>query len=154
MSNQVGRLHVLIGLPGSGKSTFLRERFQVSHPEVAIFDDYQAHAIADQSDPQWSRNRPSAIETLRGGTPVLVSDISYCRASAIDRLVSLMRQDVPGVEIDLIYFANDPEAAAHNVRLRGRDQCEREIQLIREFSADYRPPASAMPGSAQSLEHR
>lgn len=144
MTRQGCRLHVLIGLPGSGKTTFLKQRFQIEHPEVIVFDDYQANAIVDLPDPQWSRNRADAIEALRSGRDVLVSDVNYCRSAVLERLVDLMRIDVPGVEVELIYFANDPASAIHNVRLRGREGHLREIELIRDLSKGYAPPRDAM----------
>lgn len=145
VSHQVGRLYVLVGLPGSGKSTFLDRSFHVEQPDVLILDDYQANAIASHPDPQWSRNRPAAVEALRSGQPVLISDVTYCRRSALDRVMSLMREDVPGVDIELIHFANDPSSAEHNVRLRGRDGLAREVELIEALSKDYQPPEGAMP---------
>ena len=145
VSHQVGRLYVLIGLPGSGKSTFLRRIFHDERPDVLILDDYQANAIASQPDPQWSRNRPAAVEALRSGQPVLISDVTYCSRPALDRVTALMREEVPGIDIQLIYFANDPTSAEHNVRLRGRDGLERELELIEALSKNYQPPEDAMP---------
>jgi predicted kinase len=132
-------------LPGSGKTTFIRESFQVEHPEVLIFDDYQANAVASQPDPQWSRNRSAAVEALRAGRSVLITDVSYCRRLALDRVRSLMREEVPGVDIEIIYFANDPSSAEHNVRIRSREGLIRELELIVDLSTDYEPGVDAMP---------
>lgn len=56
-----------------------------------------------------------------------------------------MREDVPGIDVELIYFANDPSSAGHNVRLRGREGWSRELELIADLSKDYQPPEDAMP---------
>nr|WP_279536372.1 AAA family ATPase [Nocardioides ochotonae] len=138
-------MYVLVGLPGSGKSTFIDGSFHDEQPDVLVFDDYQSNAIANQPDPQWSRNRSPAIEALRAGQSVLISDVNYCRKPALDRVVSLMRDDVPGIDIELMYFANDPSSAEHNVRLRGRDELQRELKLIEALSKEYLPPEVAMP---------
>lgn len=74
---------------------------------MLILDDYQANAIANLPDPQWSRNRTAAVAAMQDGRSVLVSDISYCRPDVHARLLELMRQDVPGVDIESMYFEND-----------------------------------------------
>ncbi|WP_197026018.1 AAA family ATPase [Nocardioides sp. URHA0020] len=145
MGQPVGILHVLVGLPGSGKSTYLNEHFKVEHPDVLVLDDYQADAILGRPDPEWSRNRPAAIEALRNGQSVLISDVAYCRARALSRIISLMRADVPALDVNVIYFANDPASAEHNVRLRGREGLARELELIADLAKDYPAPEHAMP---------
>jgi hypothetical protein len=145
MSQKVGRLYVLIGLPGSGKTTFLQERFRVDHPEVLVLDDYQANAIADHPDPSWSRNRATAVAALKNGQAILISDVTYCRPTTLERQIRLMQEDVPGIDIELIHFSNDPVSAEHNLRLRAREQVVRELRLIHDLSKGYLPPADAMP---------
>lgn len=145
MEPELGRLFVLVGLPGSGKSTYLQGPFQVDHQDVLVLDDYQAHAVANSPDPQWSRNRRAAIDALRDGQSVIISDIAYCHPAALEQIVDLMKRDMPGIDIELIYFANDPCSAKHNVRLRGRQNVDRELGLIEVLSLDYRPPDDAIP---------
>ncbi|MXG92061.1 AAA family ATPase [Nocardioides flavescens] len=155
MEPNVGRLFAPVGLPGSGKSTYLQTHFDVERQDVLVLDDHQANAIANSPDPQWSRGRGAATDALRDGRSVVISDVAYCHAAALERLVDVMKQDVPGVDVEVTYFANDPCGAKHNVRLGGRRTMDRELGLIDLLSPDYRPPDDAMPivrGSAPSAE--
>jgi hypothetical protein len=61
------------------------------------------------------------------------------------RLLEQMCDDLPGLVVEVLGFENDPESAAHNVRLRGRDSVERELKLIDQLSEVYVPPTDAMP---------
>ncbi len=103
----------LVGLPGSGKSSFLKQRAEV------VFDDFHAGAFRDSPAFTASRCYLPLRDALQRGDDCIVADIAFCtveRLQAAHNGVHLLGE---GLGIDLkiahFYFANDANACRHNV---------------------------------------
>ena len=134
------RLIIVVGLPGSGKTTYMQKLLK-DGKITAFYDDFQARAIEHDKNPYLSRHYAPLVADLRRGKSVAVSDIRYCDRSELNRLLATAISAVPDIEIDVRYFENNPKKCAINVRKRGRDNLvEHELGLITEYSENYRVP--------------
>lgn len=137
---------ILVGLPGSGKSTFLKKSAETS------FDDFHAGAFRDSSEFKASRHYQALRNELQGGKNCIIADIAYCDAERLrlaeDGVRSLGVELGIGLEIRPPYFANDADACRHNVVHRcsrePRGDYLAELKNIDFFAISYAPPTNCM----------
>jgi predicted kinase len=68
---------ILIGLPGSGKTTFLSNHFE--HFLDESFDDFHGGSLDGTGAFKQSRYYEALKRRLQDGKDCLISDIEYCR---------------------------------------------------------------------------
>jgi hypothetical protein len=133
---------ILVGLPGSGKTTFLKQRVEKA------FDDFHGGAFRDSPAFTASRWYQELKNELQSGRDCIISDIAYCASdrlrAAEDGLGAHAKELGIELEIKHLYFANDADACRHNVihrfsRAPGRDYLA-ELRNIDAFSKFYNPP--------------
>ena len=137
----------LVGLPGSGKSSFLKQRAEV------VFDDFHAGAFRDSPAFTASRCYLPLRDALQRGDDCIVADIAFCtveRLQAAHNGVRLLREGL-GIDLNIahLYFANDANACRHNVVHRFSREPRRdylaELRNIDELGKFYHPPTNCMP---------
>ncbi len=133
----LGKLTLIIGLPGSGKSTLKMERSEFHD------DDFLRNEL------QPPRGYVGIVERLRAGINCAANDIALCESGRMSDVLERFRRDVPGVEVELIYFQNDPEQCIINVVNDHwcdlRHDVGARIHAIRRFTLLYEPPPDARP---------
>lgn len=111
------RAVLLVGLPGSGKTTLARERYL---PEGFILVD-------DPTDIDDVREAVAAARAV-DGPGIIVADphlvVSRHRQSAETFLVRL------GCTVEFVFFANDPDQAEINVRMRADDRGPMHVRVM------------------------
>lgn len=117
----------LVGLPGSGKSSLMREYIDKGY---AGYDDFGEH---------WDEHVALALDNLARGTPVVVSEINFCRTDWRVRMEAAL-----GQPIEWIFFANDPWQCAVNCLFRLMVQLDERplmdmLQEIAVLSPLYQP---------------
>jgi hypothetical protein len=147
---------ILVGLPGSGKTTFLKQRAEKA------FDEFHGGAFRDSPAFTASRCYQELKDELHSGRDCIISDIAYCasdRLRAAENGLNLLAHEL-GIELEIrhLYFANDADACRHNVihrfsREPGRDYLG-ELRNIDAFSKSYDPPSSCIPVQTCCLEIR
>ena len=141
MKNQTGKLEVLVGLPGSGKTT----RIENHYPESDWFrvDDFMAHAIDNVGRTAYSRFFLPVVHALRAGRNVLVADICFCREDRRKEFERVMKDAVRGISLTWRFFEPDKEVCLSNAefdeRKKGR-KADGRIRAIKEFHPDYIVP--------------
>ena len=135
---------ILIGLPGSGKSEYLKSAHQRGEP---TFDDFHANAIENSHAFENSRQRDPLKAALAAGKDCRVSDIAFCNAahlrSVIAGIIALGCELGTPVTVELLYFANDPLACKDNVQRRNRDSLPKELAMIEALTTLYVIPPGA-----------
>jgi len=140
-------VNILIGLPGSGKSTYLAQHLS-DYPDSA-FDDFHGGSSDNSTAFKKSRHYDSLCRKLRDGKNCIISDIEYCRANRLADAEEGLRAAAGdlgiGIEIKRLYFANDPDACRHNVVHRfgctGRRDYIAELSKIDDLSSSYQCPS-------------
>lgn len=79
---------LLIGLPGSGKSTFFRERFAATHAHVS-------KDLIPRSADKKRRQRRLLDEALAEGRPVVVDNVNASRAERAEAIDVARRHEAP-----------------------------------------------------------
>lgn len=117
-------LHIVVGLPGAGKSTYARTHFRI------VFDDCLSNPwYADE-----------VLKHLSRGEEVCITDPRFVIRSVFERHVARFAYPITVYPITVHLFKNDPELAIARSANRGlpRDTPALE-KVIREYSAQYDP---------------
>ncbi|GMV26423.1 MAG: hypothetical protein AMXMBFR58_24540 [Phycisphaerae bacterium] len=136
-----GELLVVVGLPGSGKTEYMKTL--ASAVTGCVADDYMKDSLGG-SEFTMSRSRRLVVEALRTGKNCIVSDIELCRPHRRAEFEQTMRADVPSLLIRWVFFRNDPAACTQNVICRARPQMIEELRKIQELAPQYQIPAGAI----------
>jgi hypothetical protein len=133
-----GTLIAIAGLPGSGKSTYMRGP---DIPSTAqIFDDFHKDSFCNSPYFRHSRHYTTLITALCDGIDCVISDIMYCDTSRRKEVDEVVRAAIPGLQVEWRYFENNAAQCEANVKQRNRSTKERELEMIRELSAKYEIP--------------
>jgi predicted kinase len=142
---------IVIGLPGSGKTTYIKnnsEKFE----DAVICDDYDKSTDTHRhshifKDSVYYDDLKSA---LLNGKNVVLADIVWCKAEARENLKNnieeMLKELKIKVKIAFLYFENNPVACKKNVlkRKRSKEKIDRELKLINEWSPQYIVPSGVL----------
>lgn len=139
-SENAAKLIVVVGLPGSGKTTYM-QTLRESGDVDELFDDFQADTYGHEKDPQFSRHFGTLLAALKAGKIVAISDIRYCAHTELHKLLAAVLAVTPELELDVRYFENNPKLCERNVKKRRRkDRVATELRLIQELTTQYKVP--------------
>ena len=139
-----GQLLFIAGLPGSGKSHWLRTH---APPErFFIVDDFMAHAYHDIGRFAHSRWYFPLVFALRAGRDSAISDIAFCDEQRRAEAERVMADAVHQLSYRWIYFENAPSACRHNIELDirkvGRAGTKR-LEALETWRQEYTIPEGA-----------
>ncbi len=133
----LGNLTIIIGLPGSGKTSYIATLAD-KNPQLAIYDDYQGESYGPDADPRLSKHFGPLVSNLKQAKSAVVSDIRYCIPSELNAFLSVILGAAPNTRIQLKYFENNPEACKKNILARQREgRVEKELELLEKLSKGY-----------------
>lgn len=96
------KLIIIIGLPGSGKTSFIQKITKNLTPST-LYDDF----IPDMHQLKF-------VDALKNNDKVCLADPRLCIPEMFDNSMSIIQQYVPKEEIQLVVFKNDPEQCIKN----------------------------------------
>ena len=142
-------LHILVGMPGSGKTT-LMDQIVSANPALYHIDDYFKDSPNAGEGFRGGRCYLELHDQLRAGVDCVISDIEWFRERKRMQIAEHLRQDLgqtfAGVKLDWRFFANDFENCVHNVIHRPNPTGLRIIQVkkILELTKEYRLPSGTV----------
>ena len=134
-------LLLVAGLPGSGKTTYLRE---LEGSGWLCFDDFKN--AANDNSPQFRRSRHYAtlIARLSEGVRCVVTDIDFCRTESRAEATEVLHAEFPNLEIGWLYFSHSVEDCSANITRRGRPSLQADLTELSRYSACYDIPAGGL----------
>jgi hypothetical protein len=138
----MARVTFLVGLPGSGKTTFVQE---FAKRGGTCFDDYKSRANHNSSRFDDSRYFAELVTSLAASRDCVISDIDFCRAEARNEAVTLLHRHVPGVEVEWRCYENAPDQCRLNVLQRSRNSLQSDLQAIEKYAKVYAYPNGCTP---------
>jgi hypothetical protein len=134
------QLLLVAGLPGCGKTTYLRELEQEGR---RAFDDFKACARNNSPRFRDSRHREALLAAVGEARKCVVADIDFCRSEARTEADLVLREDAPAVRSAWRFFENSPERCEVNIRRRNRPSLETDLRKMRQYSIVYQIPDGA-----------
>jgi len=117
----MSKVTLIIGLPGSGKTTLLNNQFQGNIDFV--FDDWMGWDVwFDEKPPQNEFNEEprynSLINRINNNEHIVLISIRFCNHDFLCKAEYYLKSQFPNLEIERIYFENDPKKAKANILYR------------------------------------
>lgn len=139
----------IIGLPGSGKTTYLEARRQGEFKDCLFCDDYYKSAPGRTVEFIGSAYYQDLRKALANGESAVLADIVFCetdfREEALAGIQALLKELGIKADIELRFFENDPQACEANILRRGRSKrVEDELEFIRTHKDTYHIPEGAI----------
>lgn len=130
-------IRILVGLPGSGKTTFIKNTIEDEYN--AVFDD-----ILSPADVTQFKNTCEEFGGL-----IVIADCNLCNPKNLKILYLMIEKEIQrDASVETIYFENNPEACLANVSLRADN---RDVEnSITNLSRIYNPPKGAIKVSTFS----
>ena len=145
-------LTILVGLPGSGKSTWADHRAEAIG-DAWVYKDFlgDRRRVADlPTDP--ARRLFDLLDEVRAGRTVFADDASLCRPHRRIMTEALLGPFLrPGYEVRWLFFANDPATCRRNVELRHRRRPDADRRRESLHWIDHLTGPYAIPGDAVIL---
>lgn len=140
------KVTIIIGMPGSGKTSFISQNDQFKN--AVVIDNYHKDAV-DHSERLASGKYFHLLQqAIHGSRDIVISDIIYCRKKKLDDIISELKQLASKLSVSLtiecIYFENNPQACIANVQRRNRPgRTKWELDFIGETARKYNIPPNA-----------
>ena len=136
----------IAGLPGSGKSTFVKQNYSKNKYEV--YDDYKNKAMNNCSKFEYSQHYKKLIHNLNSGQDCVVADIDFCRAESRDEANRFIKEFSPAAVSQWIFFENNPEACNRLLNYlhetTGKNIADK-LKMLNRYKALYKIPIGVNP---------
>src|SRR5579859_591463 len=110
------KLLVLVGLPGSGKTTYLKQLIKEG-VIVNYCDDYE-FGPQRRANPSLTHDDQRLLTGLRNRENWAIADTRYCDKKERLKLVEALTKLIPDIQFEFIYFENRPDLCVHNATVR------------------------------------
>jgi hypothetical protein len=131
---------LLVGLPGSGKTTYMGARQEEGW---SIFDDFKANSYNHSPVFGHSRKYDALLAALRKGQKCLVADIDFCKASSRREAEAALRTQIPDIVPKWLFFENDFFACQANLTRRASPSIEENLRALHGYGTSYQIPIGA-----------
>ncbi|MCB0337022.1 MAG: hypothetical protein KDD62_11980 [Bdellovibrionales bacterium] len=129
------KLTIVVGLPGSGKSHYIRERS--ANVAGSCVEDYMAFPYDDSRHFTDSQYYSTLVSNLRGGKDCIIADIFFCDTALRNEAEQVIAKDCSSSIIEWIFFANDPKSCRENATRRNRKIVDHDLVMIDKLTRKY-----------------
>ena len=135
----MNKIIIIVGLPGSGKSCLINEKY-FDKKKYLVIDDMKGGAVFDCSNFCYSKHYPNLIiGMIQGKKDIVISDISFCDINNFNEAKNMLEWWINNNDINYkitsIFFKNDPDQCKKNIK----DQNTSRLEKINEFTKNYNP---------------
>jgi adenylate kinase family enzyme len=122
--NDINKLVIIIGLPGSGKTTLANKLFEQSNNlfKSSVHDDFIPHI-----------SNGKLINQLKKGIVVFASDPRLCKFENMEKYIDKIKKFVKNINIILIIFPNNPSIAKIQAKKREEFENGKNVNSAIEF---------------------
>jgi predicted ATPase len=91
----------VVGLPGSGKSTWIEQQAQGT--DALVIHDFKARSHSHNNDPAFhsSRHLPELIAAVESGRNSFIADLDFCRTASRNEAGTFLARAFPEVRVAL-----------------------------------------------------
>jgi len=132
---------ILIGLPGSGKTTYIKNVLN-KDKKYKVFDDFYSNAhesmIKTRGHIRSSRYYSELMKILSTGGKCIISDIIFCQSKKLNELKDFINKESRlGFDLKTFCFENNFEECKKNVIRRGVNKIHNELKFIEDNENQY-----------------
>jgi predicted kinase len=146
------KLYLMMGCPGSGKSTYLRERF--SQPPVVVSRDAVRFSMVKEDEEYFSKEKEvfkEYIEQIRTAIKFnaeVFADATHLNESSRAKVLRALGSDLRDVEVNVIWVRVPVEVAITQNELRMGTRAYVPKSVIRRMYSQ-----ATMPSKEEGFEH-
>lgn len=146
------KLYLLMGCPGSGKSTYLKERF--SQPPVVVSRDAVRFSMVKEDEEYFSKEKEvfkEYIEQIRTAIKFnaeVFADATHLNESSRAKVLRALGNDLKDVEVNVIWVQVPLEVAITQNELRLSTRAYVPKSVIRRMYSQ-----ATMPSKEEGFEH-
>jgi predicted kinase len=147
------RLIIVIGLTGSGKTTYL-EKIKANGEIDYMFDDFHACAAGNSHKIEASKYFNKLSSCLSDRKNCAIADIEFCKLDHLEYMITELVKLANNITIEYRYFENDPKTCIQNIKFRKRGDMTNQIDHVKRYTKFYNIPEGVTPmliPDAQSL---
>jgi len=132
MYNTLGQLTLIAGLPGSGKTRWMKKNFPTA--DFLMIDDFMAHALHDIGRFTYSLWYFPLVFALRSGRNAVISDIAFCEDERRKEAERVMSDSVKDLVYRWHFFEHAAAICRQNIERRAREEGNTQEDAFRELN--------------------
>ena len=146
------KLYLMMGCPGSGKSTYLKERF--SQPPVVVSRDAVRFSMVKEDEEYFSKEKEvfkEYIEQIRTAIKFnaeVFADATHLNESSRAKVLRALGSDLKDVEVNVIWVRVPLEVAITQNEFRSGTRAYVPTSVIRRMYSQ-----ATMPSKEEGFEH-
>lgn len=139
-------VYVIVGLPGSGKSHYIKILQKKNIVDRGIHDYYSGKIMSGRVRPDLSNFHDKLMESIEEGKNIAVADVLFVSDPIREDFVAYLKSLEYDIEVRVIAFTNDPEACLRNIEARmhrkerfNEKHYQQFVEYISEATKFYNP---------------
>lgn len=140
------KLYLIVGLPGSGKSHYIKILQKHKQVRYGIHDYYAGRIRNGVVTPSRSNFHDKLMDAIDAGENIAVADILFISDMIREEFIEYVKSLRDDIEIHIVAFTNDPESCLRNIEARmqrkeifNEKYYQQFVEYISEATKGYDP---------------